>query len=49
MASPTNDSGNGTEYASLTVSAEFRDKVRVAKAKRGLSYEDYLRKHVPVE
>ena len=36
------------EYGNLTVSAEFRDKVRVAKAKDGLSYEEYLRQHLPV-
>ncbi len=48
MTSPTttNDS-SGTEYANLTVSAEFRDKIRVAKAKQGVSYEDYLRQHLP--
>ena len=37
------------QYTSLTVSREFRDAVRVAKAKQGLSYEDYLRRHVPVD
>jgi hypothetical protein len=36
------------EYANLTVSAEFRDKVRVAKAEDGLSYEDYLKQYLPV-
>jgi hypothetical protein len=36
------------EYANLTVSAEFRDKVRVAKAEDGLSYEAYLKQHLPV-
>jgi len=37
------------QYTTLTVSTEFRDAVRVAKAKQGLSYEGYLRQHVPVD
>jgi len=49
MTSHSNDSGSGREYANLTVSREFRDKVRVAKAEAGMSYEDYLRQHVPIE
>jgi len=36
------------QYTSLTVSTEFRDAVRAAKAENGLSYEAYLRQHVPV-
>jgi predicted DNA binding CopG/RHH family protein len=49
MASPDHDGGSsgGIDYANLTVSAEFRDAVRVAKAKQGLSYEAYLRQHLP--
>lgn len=35
-------------YTSLTVSPEFRDKVRVAKAEAGVSYEEYLREHLPI-
>jgi hypothetical protein len=46
---PTNDSGSGREYANLTISAEFRDKVRVAKAEQGLSYEEHLSQHLPIE
>jgi hypothetical protein len=50
MSKPTNGSGSGNrDYANLTVSTEFRDKVRVAKAEAGLSYEDYLRQHVPID
>jgi hypothetical protein len=51
MTAPTNDSDSGRErdYANLTVSPEFRDKVRVAKAEQGLSYEEYLRQYVPIE
>ena len=30
------------------VSAEYRDKLRVAKAEEGLSYEEYLRQHLPI-
>jgi predicted DNA binding CopG/RHH family protein len=47
MTTPSTTSDSGTEYANLTVSTEFRDAVRVAKAKQGLSYEDYLRQHLP--
>ena len=36
------------EYANLTVSAEFRDKVRLAKTKDGLTYEAYLKQHLPI-
>jgi hypothetical protein len=37
-----------SEYTTLVVSPEFRDKVRVAKAEAGLSYEEYLEKHLPI-
>ena len=37
-----------TEYTTLVVTPEFRDKVRVAKAEAGLSYEEYLRQHLPI-
>lgn len=36
------------EYTTLVVSPTFRDKIRVAKAEQGLSYEEYLRQHLPV-
>jgi hypothetical protein len=50
MASHSTGSGSSNrDYANLTVSTEFRDKVRVAKAEEGLSYEDYLRQHVPID
>ena len=38
-----------TEYTTLVVTPEFRDKVRVAKAEAGLSYEEYLSQHLPIE
>jgi hypothetical protein len=38
-----------TEYTSLVVTPDFRDKIRVAKAKQGQSYEEYLRQHLPIE
>jgi predicted DNA binding CopG/RHH family protein len=47
MTTPSTTSDSGTEHANLTVSAEFRDAVRVAKAKQGLTYEDYLRQYLP--
>jgi len=44
----TNGGQSDRQYTTLSVSTEFRDAVRVAKAERGLSYEAYLRQHVPV-
>jgi hypothetical protein len=38
-----------SEYTSLVVTPDFRDKIRVEKAKQGLSYEEYLRQHLPIE
>lgn len=50
MVSPSPETDtDGPAYANITVSTEFRDKLRVAKAKRGLTYEQYLRQHVPIE
>lgn len=37
-----------TEYSMLAVSSEYRDKIRIAKAEDGLSYEEYLRQHLPI-
>jgi predicted DNA binding CopG/RHH family protein len=36
------------EYTTLRVSAEYRDKLRMAKAEEGLSYEEYLRQHLSI-
>ena len=47
MSRPTGSTE--TEYTSVTVSPEFRDKLRVAKAERGESYEEYLKRHLPIE
>jgi hypothetical protein len=33
----------------LCVSRELRDEIRVAKAKAGESYDDYLSRHLPIE
>jgi hypothetical protein len=38
-----------TEYGNIPVSTEFRQKLRVAKAETGDTYEEYLRKHVSLE
>jgi len=46
MSQPTGSAGR--EYTTLVVSPQFRDKLRVAKAKEGLSYEEYLRQHLPI-
>ena len=46
MSQPTGSAGR--EYTTLVVSPQFRDKIRVAKAEDGLSYEEYLRQHLPI-
>jgi ribosome-binding protein aMBF1 (putative translation factor) len=45
QTTPTTD----RDYTTVTVSREFRDKIRVAKAKEGVSYEKYLAQHLPIE
>ncbi len=47
MSQPTGSTER--EYRTIPVSPEFRDKLRVAKAKTGESYEEFLRKHVSLE
>lgn len=46
MSQPTGTKDSG--HTTLRVSAEYRDKIRVAKAEEGLSYEEYLRQHLPI-
>ena len=46
MSQPTGSADK--EYTTLVVSPQFRDKIRVAKAEDGLSYEEYLRQHLPI-
>jgi len=47
--SQTSDGGE-RQYVRIPVSPDFRDELRVAKARDGgLSYEAYLKQHVPVE
>jgi hypothetical protein len=43
MPSP---STNQTEYRSVPVSEELRDRLRVAKAEEGVSYDEYLRENL---
>jgi len=47
MSSPSRSAE--IEYRTIPVSREFRQKLRVAKAKEGDTYEQYLRKHVSLE
>jgi hypothetical protein len=47
MSQPTGSTDR--EYTTLVVSPQFRDKIRLEKAREGLSYEEYLREHLPVE
>lgn len=34
------------EYRTVPVSAELRDKLRVAKAEQGVSYDEYLKQNL---
>lgn len=47
MSESTGSNGE-QQYTTLVVSPEFRDKIRVAKAEAGVSYEEYLSRHLPV-
>ena len=47
MSSPSGS--KGSEYRTIPVSPEFRKQLRVAKAKEGETYEQFLRKHVSLE
>jgi len=47
MSQPTGSNGS-SQYTTLVVSPEFRDKIRVAKAEAGQSYEEYLSEHLPI-
>jgi hypothetical protein len=46
---PQESDGGERVYANITVSEEYRDKLRIAKAEAGLSYEEFLRQHVPLD
>ena len=48
MSQPTGSNGK-QQYTTLVVSPEYRDKIRVAKAEDGLSYEEYLARHLPIQ
>jgi hypothetical protein len=41
-SSPPNDG----EFRSVPVTRELRDRLRVAKAEEGLSYDEYLRENL---
>ena len=43
---PSKQSGSDPEYRSVPVSVELRDKLRVAKAEQGVSYDEYLRQNL---
>jgi hypothetical protein len=47
MSSPsTTQAESGSEYRTVPVSVELRDKLRVAKAEQGVSYDEYLRENL---
>jgi len=46
MSQPTGSTDSG--YTTLSLSPELRDKIRMAKAEQGQSYDDYLKTHLPV-
>ena len=43
MSSPPT---NQTEFRTIPVSEELRDRLRVAKAEQGVSYDEYLRENL---
>jgi len=43
MASP---SPTESDYRSVPVSVELRDKLRVAKAEKGVSYDEFLKENL---
>ena len=49
MSQPTGSNDGGRQYTTLVVSPDYRDKIRMAKAEDGLSYEEYLARHLPVK
>jgi len=47
MTSPsTNAAESEPEYSSVPVSVELRDRLRVAKAEKGVSYDEYLKENL---
>jgi len=47
MSSPSsNTTESGPEYRTVPVTTELRDKLRVAKAEEGVSYDEYLRENL---
>ena len=49
MAQASGTSDERVQFRPLPVSESFRDAIRVEKAKEGVSYEQYLRQHLPIE
>lgn len=50
MTSPSDsDDGDDTVFTNVPLSREFRDKLRVAKAREGLSYDEFLRRRLDVD
>lgn len=47
--SQSTGSNDGHQYTTLVVTPDYRDKIRMAKAEDGLSYEEYLARHLPVK
>lgn len=47
MTSPsTNATESRQEFRTVPVRVDLRDKLRVAKAQDGVSYDEYLREHL---
>jgi hypothetical protein len=49
MGSPSTTDGSGPEYRTIPVTDDLREQLRVAKAKRGVSYDEYLRAELSLE
>ena len=43
---PTTQAESDPEYRSVPVSVELRDKLRVAKAEKGVSYDEFLKENL---
>jgi hypothetical protein len=46
---PDSDDGDSRTFTNVPLSCEFRDKLRVAKAREGLSYDEFLRRRLDVD
>lgn len=48
MSQSSATDSDSPNWATIVVTQDYRDKIRVAKAQEGVTYEEYLREHLPV-